>query len=104
MTTGTKAAATQPSWNLVSNCANARPRLASGASRCTMASKARRANAAADAHEAGQQRGADLAAAEGGEQAADGDEDEGQRQHPLLVLAAAQDRPERVAGHASRWR
>ena len=47
MSTGTKAAATHAIWKRVSNCANARPRLASGASRCTMASKARRANAAA---------------------------------------------------------
>lgn len=46
-TTGTSPAPTQPSWNLVSNWANARPRLASGASRCTTASNASRPIAAA---------------------------------------------------------
>lgn len=44
--TGTTPAVTHPSWNLVSNCANARPRFASGASRCTIDSNARREIAA----------------------------------------------------------
>ncbi len=46
ITTGTAAAATHPSWKRVSKRAKARPRLASGASRCTIESNARRASAA----------------------------------------------------------
>jgi hypothetical protein len=42
MSTGTMAAATHPSWKRVSNCANALPRFASGASCCTVDSNARR--------------------------------------------------------------
>ena len=45
--TGTTPAATHPSWKRVSNWANARPRFASGASRCTTASNASRPIAAA---------------------------------------------------------
>ena len=43
MSTGTTPAVTHASWNRVSNCANARPRFASGASRCTIDSNASRA-------------------------------------------------------------
>ena len=44
--TGTTPATTQPSWKRVSNWANARPRFASGASRCRIDSNASRAMAA----------------------------------------------------------
>ncbi len=40
--TGGSPASTQASWNRVSNCAKARPWLASGASRCTIESNASR--------------------------------------------------------------
>jgi hypothetical protein len=44
--TATNAPSAQASWNRVSNTANARPRLAPGASRCTMLSKFSRPSAA----------------------------------------------------------
>jgi hypothetical protein len=49
MTTGTAAPRTQMTWKRDSNRANDRPRLASGASRCTTASKACLPDAAATA-------------------------------------------------------
>ena len=48
-TTGMKPPMTQISWNRVSKAAKERPRLASGASRCTMASKASLPDAAREA-------------------------------------------------------
>ena len=97
MMTGTAAASTQPIWNRVSNRAKARPRLASGASRCTMESNASRASAAPKPDDARQQGRRGPPAEDGGDGAADGGEPESGDQHPLLPELLAHDRTDGVA-------
>ena len=104
MRTGTAAASTQPIWKRVSNRAKARPRLASGASRCTIESNASRAEGGAEAHDGRQQRRRGPAAEDGGDGAADGGEAEGGDQHPLLLELLAHEGADGVAGERADGR